>query len=257
MWVSLALASADPTPPVDAPTTSSSSSAAPLIAPTQSTFRPFGFGQVQVAGGLGMQFNGYTLPFWSLIEGWHPASVSVDLSVLNAPALGLSVGVETSLATQLLANPVMRIRDRFGNLPWIPGVSGSEANYTWRARDWMRGARLGVHLNRLPGIPFVLLGIQQDAYAIRATFRDDPTLTGVFRTTTVSANLGAGATSVLPSGLLVTLEARYILELAGPPNWAVPVGVVDVGIVRRMQPPPVVFRGAVGYRLGGRYTRRE
>jgi hypothetical protein len=229
----------------------------PIVAPRQSPYRRFRFGQLQLAAGLGIQAVGYRLSLWPLVEGWHPASAQADLGVLDLGAFSVSLGVETSIATQLLVNPMLRLRERFGFLPWFPGA-GLEADYRWRAVNWRRGGRLAVHLTKLKGVPFVLIGVHQDVYGIRATSREDPSTTGRFQTVLTSASIGAGATSMLPSGFLVTAEVRYfqrILEFGQ--QWSVPLGESGITVVRRMQPAPVILRASVGYRFGGAYRDRE
>lgn len=218
--------------------------------------RAFGPGELQAQVGMAFQFNGYDLSVLPLIEGWHPLHASVDAGLLRLGSVTVGIGAEASTARQVLVNPMMRVRALIGDVRFLPGA-GEEADWRWSPRLHTAGGRLTVHPTKMAGFPFFLMVVERAAYRLDGVHREDGRTTSLERDLWVGA-LGAGVSSLLPSGLLVSGEVRYSHRITEIGRWVVPVAEdVAIGLPRRMAgPAPVLMRFSLGVRLGGRKVSR-
>ena len=223
-------------------------------------FEPFRPGHLQVQVGLGLQPPSKAFWWWwTMAEGFYPLSANADLGLVDFGKVSLSIGADASIANQPLLNPMLRLR---AFTPWwaapfgAPTTTERIASFDWRTLDRTVGGRLALHFNRAPGRPYLLLGGQNTWHRVTLESRDDPTLGGTTVRELPSLVLGAGASSLLPSGFLVGIEGRYhqvpLLEVPGM-AVEVPDGGDPVVVPGYMRAPrSFVLRASVGYRLGGR-----
>jgi hypothetical protein len=230
-----------------------------IVSPRQQ----FRAGRMQFRLSGGIELRGVTIPqLLSVIDGWYTTSATLDVGLVNFGKVTVGVGVEGAYARQPLLNPMLGARRWLGDaIPdWVPRIlipiplnPGAAADWKWFPRDRTVAGRLHVHLNGVPGRPYLVAALGQSRYRLDVENRDNGR-TGQVRANMMVGQIGAGGTRTLKSNLIINgeilLSRRLINPLATRFEFDPDDDTDDLAILGRVRPPSAFrFSIGVGYRL--------